>query len=293
MNYKSLLKKYSEIESRIIPIVNYLESNKNTKGIKGVYKGIITLQSPIIYQPEVLFIGVNPGEGAYKVLNNEKSKEIKTPLRMIGKDETFLKELNWYELGNARGGFINDKWQNFKWYQRDEIVNNSFPQRMIDLLYEIARLKFPNDYKENQYDNNSMPFWFETFGKNIMYSNLYPIATLDITDLYKLLNLIVRKNELKVIWENETDPNNWDVRKFFLGLTDELIDLVQPKIIVCMGKSTFDDFLYNSENRIYSSNNDKIYTTIKKDIPIIGFSRQGNWSGLLTDIAKKIVSKHK
>ncbi len=285
MIYKQLLDKYSKIEQEIHPIINFLENNKNKIDFKDVYKGIITLQSPIVYKPDILFLGINPGDGAYNVLNNTKSEQVKTPLRMIGGDETFLKELNWYEFGNARGGWINDKWIGYKWYQRDKKINNSFPQRMIDLLYEIAQLQYKEEYKKNQYNNNKKPFWFDTLGKNIMYSNLYPIATTDVGDLYKILNSISKTDELKFLWKNQEKPNNWDVRLFFIRLIDKLINLVKPKLIVCMGKSTFDDFLYKKHQT-----NNKIYKSNKNNIPVIGFSRKGNWSGLLPNIAKEIVS---
>jgi len=282
MTNEQLLIKYSEIERKIQPIVEFLEENK-TK-YKDLYKGIITLQSPIVFQPEILFLGVNPGEGAYRVLNNQNSKKKNTPLRMIGKDETFLTELNWYELGNARGGWIKEKWQSYEWYKRDKVVNNSFPKQMIDLLYEIGKHKYPNEFKSVGYSNDTEPFWYNTLGKSIMYSNLYPIATTNITDLYKILNSIAKVNQLNLLWENQENPNNWDVRKFFIKLTDELIDLVKPKIIVCLGKSAFDDFLFKKHD-----NNKKVYKSKKNNISVIGFSRQGNWSGLLSEVADKIV----
>ncbi|HOG19012.1 MAG TPA: hypothetical protein PKW37_01025 [Salinivirgaceae bacterium] len=283
MNKEILKRKYTEIESKIKPIVDFLETNKNSKEFKGIYKGIITLQSPIIYKPEIFFLGVNPGDGAYKILNIGKSETIRTPLRMIGKDETSLKELNWYESGNARCKKANNKWvKGYEWYQRDKMVNNAFPQRMIDLLYEIANLKYPD--KANKYDNNSLPFWYETFGQKIMYSNLYPIATTNIGDLYKILNTIAVKDEFK--WRSDNKkPNNWDVRRFFIRLTDELIDLVQPKTIVCIGKSAYDDFVLKKD-----TDKKKIFSGQKNKIPVIGFSRRGNWSGLLKEIAQEIIS---
>ncbi len=53
MTNEQLLIKYSEIERKIHPIVEFLEENK-TK-YKDLYKGIITLQSPIVFQPEIFF----------------------------------------------------------------------------------------------------------------------------------------------------------------------------------------------------------------------------------------------
>lgn len=60
---------WSEIEKKIEPIKDFLEENKNTKYYKVLYKGIITLDSPLVYKPEILFIGINSGEGAYNECN--------------------------------------------------------------------------------------------------------------------------------------------------------------------------------------------------------------------------------
>ncbi len=276
MTNEQLLIKYSEIERKIQPIVEFLEENK-TK-YKDLYKGIITLQSPIVFQPEIFFLGVNPGDGAYNELNQKNAETIETPLRMIGKDERFKKGINWFEKGNAYGQKVNGKWEGYEWYQKNKPINNSFPKRMIDLLYEIGKHKCVG------YSNDTELFWYNTLGKSIMYSNLYPIATTNITDLYKILNSIAKVNQLNLLWENQENPNNWDVRKFFIKLTDELIDLVKPKIIVCLGKSAFDDFLFKKHD-----NNKKVYKSKKNNISVIGFSRQGNWSGLLSEVADKIV----
>ena len=110
MEEKELREKYCEIEKGIVPIKDFLENNKDSNGFKGLYKGIITLNSPLVFQPEILFIGINSGAGAYNVLNSDSvnNKNI-TPLRMIGQNEMCFKELNWFQEGNARGYFKNKK----------------------------------------------------------------------------------------------------------------------------------------------------------------------------------------
>jgi hypothetical protein len=61
--------------------------------------------------------------------------------------------------------------------------------------------------------------------------------------------------------------------------------LVQPKTIVCIGTQAFNDFTFTSERK-----KRKIFKTEKNGYPIIGFSRSGNWSGLIPEIAKEIVA---
>lgn len=297
MEKEELIEKYGEIEKRIVPIKDFLEKNKDCNGYKGLYKGIITLQSPLVFQPEILFIGINAGDGAYNILNPSKNE---TPLRMIGENEMCFNEFNWFEKGNSRGHFKITKekkeWMSFEWYQRDQKINNSFPKRMIDLLYETAKIKFPDEYKVEKYDHNKEPFWYKNFGKSIMSTNLYPIATTNTKDLNKTLDSLAQEEELKKLWEetkgNDKDINNWTVRKYFIRRINELIRLVQPKIIVCLGKTAFNDLTYTNSK---DYNGSKLYFIEKKfgdsKVPVIGFSRSGQWSGLIPEIAKEIVEK--
>jgi hypothetical protein len=288
MNNKLLLQKYSNLEKTLHPIVEFLEAKKSSREYRGIYKGITTLLGPLVYKPEILFMGINPGAGAYIEENIDNPSKNITPLRMIGKDESCLNELDWFKKGNARAGIVNGDWHAYEWYQRDKKTNNSFPKMMIDLLYEIARLKYPQEYKDKGYNNDYKPFWYENFGQKIMYTNLYPIATRDTDYLNTILNSLAGKPEFEGYWGDVESPNNLDVRMFFVKIIEELVALVQPKLIVCMGKSAFEDFTYKS----YSGKK-KLYKRTKLNIPVIGFSRQGNWSGLLTELAKMIVKEIK
>lgn len=303
MEEKELRQKYCEIENRIVPIKDFLENNKDNNGYKGLYKGVITLHGPLVFQPEILFIGINSGAGAYNELNpDSKNNKNITPLRMIGQNEMCFKELNWYQKGNARGYFKNKKekrdWVPFEWYQRNQRINNPFIKNMIEFLYEIAKIKFPEAYSTQKYDDNKEPFWYKTFGQRIMSTNLYPIATTTISDLSRIHDSLAKEGNLQRYWEeskgNDKDINNWSVRKYFIRRVDELIRLVQPKIIVCLGKTAFNDFTYTNSKEY---NGSKIYFTEKKvgdtTVPVIGFSRSGQWSGLIPDIAKKIIEKQK
>lgn len=306
MEETQLLKKYQEIEGKIVPIKDFLEIKKNTYGYKA-YKGIITMQGPLVFNPDILFIGINAGIGAYYVLNQGKNSNNNTPLRMVGQDERCFEKLNWYEDGNARGHFRDKKeekgWIPFSWYQRDKEINNPFTSHMIDLLYEIAKLKFPEEYNKNGYDDNKLPFWYDNFGKSIMCTNLYPIATENTSGLMEIHKNLVKEPELQKFWkegrENNPATNEWAVRMYFLKRVDELIHLVQPKVVVFMGISAFNDFmdfknfrdrdqrLVNQKDPIQSSK----LTFGKQMIPVVGFRRDRGWSSrrIIFEIARRIV----
>ncbi|HEY3370670.1 MAG TPA: hypothetical protein VGK10_07475 [Prolixibacteraceae bacterium] len=293
MEDEELFLKYHEIEKKIIPIKDLLENSKDRREYKGLYKGITTVQSPLVFQPEILFIGRNPGDEDYNSLNPAENH---TPLRMIGADEMGLNQLSWYEKGNSRAGKnIWKKWVEYEWYQRNQKTNNPLAKNMIDLLYEVAKLKFPKEYKHQKYHHNKAPFWYEDFGKKIMYTNLYPIASSTINDLNQIHRSLAIEKDLQHLWEesrnNEKYLNNWTVRKYFIKRVEELIDLIQPKIIVCIGITALNDLTYSDNT------GSKIYLKEKRSgdlkIPLLGFSRRGNrrgqWNGLIPQLAREIV----
>lgn len=293
MNNTPLIEAYSKIEEHILPIVEFLEQHKNEKAYSGLYKGIVTLNSPLIYCPEILFVGINAGEGAYIVKNQKEDAYNETPLRMIGGDQRCFDELNWFEVGNARGSLDkNGRWQNYKWFQRDKKVNNPFTKNMIDLLYEIAKLRYPQEYQAQKYDNYTPPFWTEGFGKSLMYTNLYPIATKDTAHLKKIHAQLSREKELQNYWKQirkeDEKIDEWTVRRFFILRTYELIDLIKPKMIVFMGLSAYNDFSYNVQRGTIIST---LITRNDRKIPTIAFSRKGNWSSRIPQIASKIVKE--
>jgi hypothetical protein len=270
-----LFQKYCEIEKKIVPIKDFLEEKKDSTEYKGIYRGIITLQSPLVFNPEILFIGINSGDGAYREKNWNNLIKNETPLRMVGEDEMCFKELNWFQRGNARV-------KPFEWYQRNQKPHNPFPKNMINLLYEIAAIKYnePNDYNK--------PLWYEDFGKRIMCTNLYPIVTTNASDLTKIHRNLAHEIRLQNYWKSESKCNEWDVRKFFIKRIYELVELTQPKLIVCMGLGAFNDFLFtNCKEEIPTTE----ITIRDKKIPIVGFSRtrKVNWGS--SQNIKKIASE--
>lgn len=280
MTKQDLLNRYRNIEEKIYPIKNFLEERKDQKPYYNLYKGIATLQSPIIEKPKILFLGLNPGDGAYQ-RENWKQNTNKTPLRILGNDECCFNELNWYHKDNAR--------EKANWYDFNASVKNSFPAKMISLIDKVAKKQNGEISSKNK--NDEIPFWYETLGKEIMFTNLYPISTTNSSDLKKIHEALIHKNQMRTFFQrtNSKRVNEWQVRLFFIGLTDELIDLVKPNIIICLGKQAYHDFTYTSGSKGKIVQRQKTIKGNKYDI--VGFSRSGNWSGLIDELASKVIAK--
>lgn len=272
MNKQTLFENYINIEKKLYPVLNFLEQNKENEKYKDLYKGFITIQSPLVYNPDILFIGINPGEGAFKENGN------KAPIRVFTLENEI--KLDWYKNGNARCKKENKKWmKGYEWYQRDKGINNQFVANMIEVLYKVAELKYP----ENESGKNKLPFWHETLGQNIMFTNLYPVATTNTKDLRAVFKNLTEEASLKSLFGKSDSINGWDIQKYFIERTIELKYLVQPKIIVCIGTQAFNDFTFTHKKK-----NNKIFKMEKEGYPVIGFARLGNWNGLVPDIANEI-----
>ncbi|MCT4589103.1 MAG: hypothetical protein N4A71_14875 [Carboxylicivirga sp.] len=288
MNQKDLLTEYTIIENRISEVVDFFNAHNDKKSYKPYYKGISTLQSPLIHNPDILFIGINNGDGEYKqAIKNGEPIPVNACLNGIEPP----KEINWFKDGNARGRFRKPKekeWVSHKWYMRNKQYNNDFPKNMIDLLYEIATLKYPNG--NHDYDDKSVPFWYEDFGKNLMYTNLYPVSTTDINDLKKVHQALAKEAGLKDLWKTskgtEKAINEWVVRKYFINSIRQLVKLVEPKVIVCMGMTAMNDFTYTTYKEKQIALTERTFG--EKKIPVVGFSRKGSWNSRIPEIAKTI-----
>ena len=281
---EKLICRYKEIENKINPIVSYLEKNKDNQEYKYFYKGIATLLSPLIKNPEIMFLGINSGSGAWTEVNQQNNTN-NTPLRMLSHDESYIYYQNdWFKPNTARGSWGKGKENKaFEWYQRDKPINNQFPVNMINILYEIAKIKYPT-IKTNNFEE---PLWTNEIKNNIIYTNLYPIITDDVEKLKRIHKLLSKEELLKEIFKpGSKSINEWDVRLFFIKNMDMLIELINPKVIVCLGLSAFNDYTYSN-----TKHNNQIFSTIKNNRPVIGFSRRGNWSHLIPTISEEIL-KH-
>jgi hypothetical protein len=278
---KKLIEEYQEIENKLIPIKDFLLEKKDEKIYNKIFKGFITENGPILNSPDILFIGINPGAGAY-ISENNNSKENRNihPVKLTV-DEN--RELFLFERNNAYGGKYDGKWQSFEWYQKDKRINNVFTKRMIDLLDNIALKLYPKEHVKFPWNNNELPFWYKNFEKKLMYINLYPIATTNTSDLNKLFNLLCNEPEILKHF-GQTKITNWQLRLHFINIVDEFVKLISPIVIVCLGTQAFNDFNYTQEKR------KKTLFAEKHNIPVVGFSRKGNWSILIPKLSDLIIN---
>ncbi|MBQ3832451.1 MAG: hypothetical protein II815_04685 [Bacteroidales bacterium] len=224
------------------------------------YKGSVTINSYLCYQPDVLILGYNPGHGKYHDWNKDKAHLVYTGERPLGV----------FEYGNAN--------KNGKWYELNKSTHNPYPRNIVEFIFQLA--------KENKWENseaeNRRPTWANSVENRIMQMNLYPIGTKDSAALRKLFS-----DELKLMEElfsNKFD-NEWAFRKFLLTKLHNFIDnKVKPKTILCLGKSTMSDYCWScfEESQYKEVFVSKMYSNV------VGVSRSGTWDGRIKNAAKLI-----
>jgi len=255
---------YLKIENKYLPIIHLLGDESFLKDIETTYKGFITCLGNLIEKPKVLFLGINPGPGAYYEINY-KRENVRYPKSLFSHNSTT--QLDWLKDGNARRDKINSI--NHKWYKLNEQVNNSFVKRMIDFIfnyYDLENNKNIN-YQEIESKINS----------DFFYWNICPIATTNTTDLDIILEKISKKNI--VINGNEIKSKK-ELQNFFRQRTIELIHLINPELIVCLGTQAYKDLTlntYSKSNDVTKLNHIKLRIDDKVVYKTFVVSRNGNW----------------
>lgn len=284
---KNLIGELIQIENRYLPIIQILE---NKSEYKELYRGFMTFQSEINSNPDILFLGINPGDGAFNENNNKKSsKEIVFPKRIIS-DAAYLKDLklDWFKKGVSRGEFIQKKWFAYDWFENKEKINNSFPARMIDLLYSYTAKLHPDKKSQR---NVIVKIIENEIQNKIVYTNICPIATKSIKDLNGIINKLSKEKGIEKIIGSNDKASPSALKNFFRQRTIDFINEINPKVIVLLGHTAYQDLtLFNDykgkkmiKNQIQLRKNDP--TKYK----IISFSRQGNWSPLIDNITTAII----
>jgi hypothetical protein len=110
------------------------------------------------------------------------------------------------------------------------------------------------------------PEWYDTFGKEIMFMNVFPLATDNLNQLSRL------KKELGINeWKDIVKPVRTLVR-----------DNIKPKIIVFAGLSAYNNFMWEDKG-------DQIF-----DIPVViidrkrGYNSEANLSKIASEIVERI-----
>lgn len=285
---KNLIEGLTQIENRYLPIIEILE---NKSEYKELYKGFMTFQSEINSNPDMLFLGINPGDGAFNENNkkNSSSKKIVFPKRIIS-EAAYLKDLklDWFKKGVSRGESIEKKWFAYDWFENKKKINNSFPARMIELLYSYTEKLHPDkktrrkdiiDIIENQIQNK------------IVYTNIYPIATKSIKELNEILNKLSKEKSIEKIIGSNDKATPSVLKNFFRQRTIDFINEINPKVIVLLGHTAYQDLTLLNDYKGKKVIKNQIQ--LRKNNPIkykiISFSRQGNWSPLINNITKAII----
>jgi hypothetical protein len=267
----------SKTEQQYSPIIELLEEDEFLKSISREYKGFLNYNNPFIHKPKVLFIGINPGEGAYLEKNSIKSNKPQYPKRLISNGD--LTQIDWLKDGVSRGEFNKQIQKGYKWYERTKKINNQFPKRMIEFFFEYYDLNDKSDFSEIENRINS----------EIFYHNLYPIATKSTTEL----NTILKKIVPRLATLNGKDiKNKNDLKNFFRQRTIDLIKEIQPDNIVCLGIQAFKELTFSNQ-KLDTNNPKKTYKTSfrqndKDEYPVYVISRNGNWEGKVKELGKHL-----
>ena len=232
------------------------------------YLGFDAAPSKLIIQPKVLFLGYNPAGGKDWWRFDPKHKP-----------HLFL----WPHLNEDRLMFFrrNAARKDGEWFETNKKENNPFPRRIVKLLYDLADLVYSD--RSNEYGTNQEPFWAKEFENVMMYLNLYPIGTKDEKTMISLFRKICKENNTLA----HCEQGEWHLRLFYIGIMHQMIKLINPKLIVCMGSQTFFDYTYSQH---YEHSIDDILKDSRYD-NLIGFSRKGSWDRNSQNIAKAIYQK--
>ena len=178
------------------------------------YLGWLDLNSPLIPNPDILVIRINPGPGRFilynrdnwdyhrKVLLDPQKKKLPEDFPTLWRNH-----LQWLLPNNARKGG--------EWWNDTKPKFNHFPYYMCELLVRIYR----HEYPANSYPRKALTDIFE---QRIMATNLYPMATQDLGGLNRLI-------------ETYKKQNGMDIREICHTRLSKLIELVKPHCIVFLG----------------------------------------------------------
>lgn len=177
------------------------------------YLGSADLNSPIIEEPDILFIGINPGPGRFKQWNDsnwdkKKNRLIDPTKKVIPPDSKnpWRTHLQWLTSGNAREG---------EWWDNNESMKNYYSYYMCELLVKIYRHDYPNISRKKLTD---------IFESKVMDTNLFPMSTFSTLELSRLISDYKREKHI-------------NIKEVCHRHTMDLIRLVRPHSLVLLGSA--------------------------------------------------------
>lgn len=297
MTQLDLYKEFYGLENEYRPLMDELTYNQGNYKKTG-YKGWVWLQSKLIYQPDILFIGYNPSQ------SKGGEKDFYFPF-------TGERQFACFEDNNA----YYDKNRNDKkclptyWYEFDAPENkkNSFYKQFLDIIKGCAEGLYPKE--TGPYEQSRVPKWFFSFGQRISFINLYPMATEDSNILRSLLKEIYEKHSEIILGlydeklreeKKKTELTDYDIKFPFIYRVQKIQNWMKPKLTVCIGTDTFREF--TSCTRDFKPDDNRLLIPkspddISEDIiwdSIIGIDRSKKWpiKAAVNEIVNRLRSKN-
>lgn len=261
---------FIEYQNQFSSIIEKLKEGRQN-GRFADWKGVITVNGPVIYQPEILFMGINPGPGLYNE-TNYRNNDNKVPFRILTGDSNLYRDESAYPLSRlvyrSDGKTIALDWftksnycEGSSWYELKIKRGNGFVENMLKIICKVAF-----GLGKGEFVKGEKPEWYDTFGKDIMFMNVCPLATDNLNQLSRL------KKELGINeWKDIVKPVRTLVR-----------DNIKPKIIVFAGISAYNNFMWEDKG-------DQIF-----DIPVViidrkrGYNSEANLSKIASEIVERI-----
>tara|TARA_R100000988_G_scaffold52441_1_gene25720 strand:+ start:313 stop:1035 length:723 start_codon:yes stop_codon:yes gene_type:complete len=223
----------SNIYKELTSLKELIDANEVSKSL---YGGFYVWDSKYIENPEIMFIGINPGNGN----PNNSGKVITEPENQISYME-----------------FLDGENPNYR------------------LAIETI--------KSFEMAGYSIPEIRELLNEKSIKTNYYYLITKNQTDISKCINQLDNYS-FKDFWQKSYD---W---------TGQLIELTNPKVIVCEGKSVFDTIMDYDDVSETGWKNDCGYCVRPNGQTIIGYSRNRsnikNKDGF-SELIKRFIKKEK
>ena len=289
MTQLDLYKEFYSLENEYRPLMDELTYNQENYKKTG-YKGWVWLQSKLIYQPDILFIGYNPGQ------SKGGEKDFYFPL-------TGERQFSCFEDNNAYYNHPREiaTGQPTHWYERNEPQNNSFYVQFLDIIWRCAEKLYSKGCNQKK---PKIPQWFKTVEEKVSFINLYPIAAKDEKTLKKILQRIRKKNKDVIIklYKKELQPNLPDSLRLkdlqypFIWKAKEFQKLIEPKLTVCLGCETFHEFTedkkktFVNKNGLLIPNRGNVKDLYDPD-NVIGMTREDNQNWPVEAVANEIVNR--
>jgi|GEM_PF-707839 hypothetical protein len=253
---RKMRKAFYQLEKEYRPYFDLLVENQD-RYIE--YKGGVTLDGYLNYEPEILLLGYNPSHGLGREYMYKEA-------HLVNMGE---RPFSLFKFGNTR--------KEAKWWDRSkpQTKGHGYLTNTIELLfsYEEALGKGINC------NDKSRPEWACNIEKEIMVLNLYPFGTHKSKDLRSMFRKIVTDPDFVY---RDSYTTEWKLRRHFIKIMrDFIFNSVKPKCIICLGKETISDFTY----REFEEKKD--YYVSEKHKNVIGFSRKGSWEKRAKEVGKK------